>query len=404
MPEIATWSDPDFPYPIEYAPAALEKLRAAAMEGLMALPKVGMGSGGVLLGESTGNRITILDSFVIPCSHAFGPSFSLTPEELDHARELVAQSDTSKIVGWYCSKGLRPLEVSDNDRVLFGSLFTKPWRVGLLLRPNMVRPTTIAFFWRGAQGEAVKGVEGELSAWAAPVPLVVAADVPTQKAAPAEAVVPTQRAAAPAADEVPVAQKAPGPAPDEQDIDIRKQIFTIDPELWPSLRETKLKRERENIPSNSERPVIRPLPTVSFEAYRATVVKESPPKKGPVVALAAAAAILISIAGVVLVVMPGPHQAAPRPPLVLHSTDAHGALTIQWNPDGVEGIDHASLFIDDGGRLHTIPLDRSQLTSGEFVYARKSSHVTATVTADGTEATTEFTASSGKPSPTESRP
>jgi hypothetical protein len=385
MPEIATWSDPDFPYPIEYSREALEKLRAAAMEGLMALPKVGIGTGGVLLGESAGNRITILDSFAIPCSHAFGPSFSLTPEELDHARELVAQSDTSKIVGWYCSKGLRPLEVSDNDGLLFGSLFTKPWRVGLLLRPNMVRPTTIAFFWRGAQGEAVKGAEGELSAWAAPVPLVVAADVPTQSAA----------------DEVPVAQSTPRPAVEDEDvdiekqIDIKKQIFTIDPELWPSLREPKPKRERETVAWNPERPVIQPLPTVSFETYRATVVKEPPPKKVPVVAIAAA--ILIGIAGVVLVVMPGPHQAAPRPPLVLHSTDAHGALTIQWNPDGVEGIDHASLFIDDGGRLHTIPLDRSQLTSGEFVYARKSRHVTATVTADGAEATTEFTASSGKP-------
>jgi hypothetical protein len=206
---------------------------------------------------------------------------------------------------------------------------------------------------------------------------------------------------------VPVPQSAPNPAieidiKDDEDIDIKKQIFTIDPELWPSLRETK--RERETIPWNPERPVIAPLPAVSFETHRATAIKEPPPKNVPVVAIAAAAAVLISIAGVLLVILPGPHQTAPRPPLVLHSTDAQGALTIQWNPDGVEGIDHASLFIDDGGRLHTIPLDRSQLTSGEFVYARKSSHVTATVTADDAQATTEFTASSGKPSPTAPRP
>jgi hypothetical protein len=50
------------------------------------------------------------------------------------------------------------------------------------------------------------------------------------------------------------------------------------------------------------------------------------------------------------------------------------------------------MFINDGDRARAIPLNRSQLRAGEFRYVRRSSSVTATMTAGKAQAKTSFTA------------
>ena len=57
-----------------------------------------------MLGSREGDRISILDSFDIPCRHASGPGFTLTPEELAYATDLVDHAGPLLVVGWYCSK------------------------------------------------------------------------------------------------------------------------------------------------------------------------------------------------------------------------------------------------------------------------------------------------------------
>jgi len=59
----------------------MEKIRLQARDGLMALPRVGMGVGGLLLGTRQDGVVRLVDAIEIPCSHTLGPAFNLTDEE-----------------------------------------------------------------------------------------------------------------------------------------------------------------------------------------------------------------------------------------------------------------------------------------------------------------------------------
>ena len=73
----------------------------------------------------------------------------------------------------------------------------------------------------------------------------------------------------------------------------------------------------------------------------------------------------------------------PRAPLNLTSTEFDGNLVIRWNANAFRGIDHASLFVNDDGELHALPLDRFQLNQGVYRYTHgpKSQRVTAKLAA-----------------------
>ncbi len=73
----------------------------------------------------------------------------------------------------------------------------------------------------------------------------------------------------------------------------------------------------------------------------------------------------------------------PRPPLNLTSTEQDGSLVIHWNANAFRGIDHASLFVNDDGELHALPLERFQLNQGVYHYTHgaKSQRVTAKLAA-----------------------
>jgi hypothetical protein len=89
----------------------------------------------------------------------------------------------------------------------------------------------------------------------------------------------------------------------------------------------------------------------------------------------------------------------PKPPLTLSSTELNGTLLIRWNPEALRGIDHASMFVNDGGQPNPamIPLDRFQLNSGLLSYTPKSQRVTAKLNAGETSAITAWFAT---PTPT----
>jgi hypothetical protein len=166
MSEIATWSGAGLPFQIDYSRDALENIRQLAVQGLMDLPKVGLGVGGVLLGgERRPPGYPLLDSFELPCSHALGPSFTLTPEEQLPARNLIAKSDASRVIGWYWSKGVRPLELTGADRRMLDTLFPERWFLGLLLQPQVTRPTSIVFVSLDSSAELLTGEQEELAAF-----------------------------------------------------------------------------------------------------------------------------------------------------------------------------------------------------------------------------------------------
>ena len=123
------------------------------MDGLLAMPRIGLGVGGILLGRREGKQIEILRSVEIPCSHALGPSFMLTPAEM---REIVALPESgddgpAEVVGWYCSKTQKHLGLTEHDHRIFDSFCPEPWQTLLLIHPAKGYPTKAAFGFREAR-------------------------------------------------------------------------------------------------------------------------------------------------------------------------------------------------------------------------------------------------------------
>jgi hypothetical protein len=117
MPITIAWKDPAGPVSVEYSPEAVEKIRRLAFDGLMSLPRVGLGVGGFLLGRRGARKIEILDFHPIGCLHAKGPSFSPTADEIAEAQSAL-NGRAGAILGCYCSRPRRDLTLSDSDRAL----------------------------------------------------------------------------------------------------------------------------------------------------------------------------------------------------------------------------------------------------------------------------------------------
>jgi hypothetical protein len=152
------WPDAACPTPIEYSKPAFEQLRRLAVAALEALPRVGLGIGGLLLGTREGDQISILDSFSIPCTHAGGPGFALTSDELAYAMDVVNQAGPLLVVGWYCSKP-RGGSLGDADLAVWARLCPDAWQIALVLRPQSSGDSLASICFRNADGNLVPGKE-----------------------------------------------------------------------------------------------------------------------------------------------------------------------------------------------------------------------------------------------------
>jgi hypothetical protein len=115
------------------------------------MPRTGLGIGGLLLGRREEGKIEVLRSVEIPCSHALGPSFILTPAEVKGIGALPESDDDddpAQIVGWYCSKTQKNLGLTEHDHRLFDSFCPEPWQPLLLIHPAKGHPTRAAFGFR----------------------------------------------------------------------------------------------------------------------------------------------------------------------------------------------------------------------------------------------------------------
>jgi hypothetical protein len=117
------------------------------------MPRIGLGIGGLLLGRREGGKIEILSSVEIPCSHALGPSFTLTAAEMKALVALPEPGDDGpvQVVGWYCSKTQAHLGLTEHDHRLFDSFCPEPWQALLLIHPARGYPTKAAFGFREAR-------------------------------------------------------------------------------------------------------------------------------------------------------------------------------------------------------------------------------------------------------------
>ena len=94
----------------------------------------------------------------------------------------------------------------------------------------------------------------------------------------------------------------------------------------------------------------------------------------------------------------------PKPPLVLSSSQVNGNLVIRWNVDALRKADNASLLVNDGGTLQSLPLDRFEVNQGVFIYVPKSQRVTAKLSVGGASAIATWFAPAPAAPPPEAAP
>jgi hypothetical protein len=430
MHETVFLSDPGSPLRVEYSQAAMEQIRKRARDGLMAAPRIGMGVGGLLLGVREDSRIRLLDSIDLPCSHSAGPSFNLTPDEKQESREMVAEAGTLSVsgkvgvIGWYCSKTRGDATLNESDLSFYAELFPGTGQVALVLRPSVLESMRAAFFFRNEEGVVVKGVECDVDEWrpAANGELAAVADEPDEmdSAAPVE---PEKPAVA-----KPIAAKVAAPMP------VSPKIIEIGPPA-PKVAEAPRVAEKSPPPeaarpaetkladiigladgglgglgdtridggsdagSVKNGPPVRPsaLPANRSLLFGVPLTPNRPPRSKLPLVLGIASGLLVAGAAAFYT----QDFWMPKPPLTLTTSELNGALLIHWNPEALRGIDHAQMFVNDGGQPtpSVIALEKFELNSGLLSYTPKSKRVTAKLDAGDITAITAWFAPVPEPAP-----
>ena len=311
---------------LEYAPEILERLRLLSIDGLLALPRVGMAIGGLLTGSVQQGKVRVSDAIEIPCSHAIGPSFALTGAELARACDLAFGESKEQVVGWYCSRPRNELALDPQQAVLFAEICPEAWQIGLLLRPSTVEATRALICVRSTEIEYTYGRPMDLIEYTPPVRHAAAEMVEAEVLLP--------------------------------------------PPVEGSANTSQLSQE----PVFTASVATVPIATV-VEAPR-QVEDEEPVRPKRLFVLAALAGLAL-----LFILYAYRWDFLPRPPLEVTVVEDSGQVTIRWNPEALQGIDEGSIALNDGGQLQTIPLDQRVLTSGWVRATRKSDRVTAKLTA-----------------------
>jgi hypothetical protein len=326
MPETLTWKDPACPVTVEYSPAVLEGIRRLAVEGLLSLPRVGLGVGGFLLGTRKGRIVAIQDFYPIACSYASGPSFAPTLGEMQHGKTSAKGNAASlEILGYYCSRPRVPVQITEKDRTLFTYLCPGHGQIALLIRPSTTDVSRAGLYYRKAAGTLAGGTEIPLEAMEL------------------------------AGEEVAELEETPPPA--------------------------------EAIPPPPELP---PVPEALFGEPGPLAVPKfaaaAPPRKIPWPAIAGP----LLVAAILIAVFTTRDQWLPRPPLELRTAETNGHFSVEWNRAAVRGLDRAVLTVVDGTARKAIPLDGHQLQAGAFAYDRQTTQFTATMDAGSVHGAATF--------------
>jgi hypothetical protein len=342
MPSIPAWKDSACPIRVYYSPETVEKIRRLALEGLFALPRVGLGVGGFLLGTRKSGKTTILDFHPIACSHASGPSFLPTEAEINEAK-AGAEAAAFAILGYYCSRPHREVEFAQRDHALLDSLCPGAGQLALLVRPSSTEPTRAALFYRTPEGVIAGGTVRVLE------PVELPEELP---AAPEPAAVSVEP------------EPMPQPIPEPKAVKPQPP-----PPAVPAERRPELFGEPE------------PLPVPGFGAV---APRRSLPWR---ILLAAALVTALLIAGFLT-----RDRWTPRPPLELRTAETNGHFAVEWNRAAVRGIDKGVLTVTDGKSSQPFLLTASQLQAGTFPYTRQTPQVTAVLVAGDATAAAKFVA------------
>src|SRR5690242_16947395 len=146
---LARWTVPQCPFTVEYSTQVLDDIRLAIVDAFFSLPRGGAEIGGILLGRHEGDRVSILDYAALDCEHAHGPSFTLSANDEQRLKDLLA-SVRSEIpgvypVGWYHSHTRSEIFLSDADVAIHNRFFPEPWQIAIVMKPHTFQPTRVGF-------------------------------------------------------------------------------------------------------------------------------------------------------------------------------------------------------------------------------------------------------------------
>lgn len=336
------------PFAIDYSARVLDDVRLAVTDAFFSLPRGGAEIGGILLGHHDDKRITIVDTVPMPCEHAFGPSFVLSPKDQAGLTDLIASANANrqnKVVGWYHSHTRSEIFLSDADLEIHHKFFPEPWQIAIVLKPHTFQPMRVGFFFREKDGTIHSS---------APYRELVLDPLPMRPAPPAG--------------------EAPEAAP----------VFT--PGREPEGRG----------------PVINVSSVVEPEAPTPIAVQEPAPEPPPPSFLSAAppepsrgwvrwlfaGALGIALGGGVyatranwLPMIASAANASSQEKLALSTSDHDGQLQLQWNGNSRAALASTggSILILDGEKRLTVELGRPHVLTGSFTYARTTGRVDVTL-------------------------
>lgn len=146
-PATEVWHSDDLPA-IRCFPQLLEDLADLAMQGFRRYPWGGVELGGLLLGRHESTETVVLEFRPFDCEHENGPSFDLSPKDIQEFAALIEHGTSEGLVpvGWFHTISGRELEFSARARAAHKELFAESRQIAMVLRRSKVEPVQIAFF------------------------------------------------------------------------------------------------------------------------------------------------------------------------------------------------------------------------------------------------------------------
>lgn len=362
--DYAVWNAPGSSFSVVYSIPLFHEIDFAVNEGYRRIPHGGLEIGGLLFGRFDADSVHVEAYRPIECEHSLGPSFVLSPRDVDCLREQLEKVGSDEElqglvpVGWFISHSRGELLVSDREASLFEQFFPRPDQITVLIKPIKFQPTRFAFLKRNSDGLLAR--DGTQQAIILPLP---------GRAGRATLAEPTPSIAAPSLPlEEPAAppnQPEPQAAPDPVVVETPEQ--TPEPEPHPA---PVAKKWRE--PVAAPIPSVPPLPapvvpegrpqsktaapamphavlTGTTPMRRSTDFNPPPARsQNRSVSILVSVFILLFAAGLGFAVGYLAYSRLSFSPISLTVEDHPPVLFVSWPPEESRDADSASIRIDDG--------------------------------------------------------
>ncbi len=347
--KFAAWTVAESPITIEYSLIVIEEIRHAVAEGFQRLSRGGIEVGGILYGARDGRTVRILAMRLIACEHARGPAFLLSDKDrMVLNQQLTADAEDPHLegliaVGWFLSHTRSEITLSDSDLELYSIFFPAPWQVTMVVRPGRAGAMRAGFFVREADG-TVKSESSYLEF-----------NFPDRLAG--------------------VLDRAPSSRPERVPGERRLNVMPRSEAFQSSVGAVAAAR-REAAPAREVAP-----PTFGQPVY---LPSPPPRKKWPWLLGWAVLVILAALFGLRYWMLRPAQE-----PISLGVVEHDGQLRIEWNHAArpVTAAVHGTLVINDGSNTQTFALSPRELTTGNYMYERKTGDVEVRMSVEDSEGT-----------------